>query len=150
MTKNIVTSNAEAVQNADALLDACAALRRELVAYERALRRMRAQVLKGEPNPAPEVVQGLVAARRRFNECVDELERCRRRWRSTYFQLQVNSGKSLGAIAREWGLSRQLVSRLMNGDAGTESSTSRRSRRNPAEPLLAEPTDTRRSVALTT
>jgi len=125
MTDNNIASNVEAAQDADALLDACIALRRELVAYEREVRRMRTRVLKGKPNPAPEVVPELVAARRRFNDCFDDLERCRRRWRTTYFQLQVDSGMSLGAIAREWGLSRQLVSRLMNGDAGTELTRSR-------------------------
>jgi hypothetical protein len=120
MTRNDIASNAEAVQDTDALLDACAALRRELIGYERELRRMRARVLDGEPKPAPEVAPELVASRRRFNDCFDELERCRRRWRTTYFQLQVESGKSLGAIAREWGLSRQLVSRLLNGVGATE------------------------------
>jgi hypothetical protein len=125
MTKDNAASNAEAVRDADALLDACAALRRELVAYERELRRMRTRVLKGQPNPAPEVVPGLVESRRRFNDCFDELERCRRRWRTTYFQLQVDSGMSLGAIAREWGLSRQLVSRLMHGDSGSDLAPSR-------------------------
>jgi hypothetical protein len=120
MTNNDISSNAEAAQDADALLDACTALRRELVAYEREVRRMRARVLKGKPNPAPEVVPELVAARHRFNDSFDELERCRRRWRTTYFQLQIDSGMSLGAIAREWGLSRQLVSRLINGDTSTE------------------------------
>ena len=120
MTKDDSASNAEALQDADALLDACAALRRELVTYEREVRRMRARVSRGKPNPAPEVVPELVASRRRFNDRFDELERCRRRWRTTYFRLQLDSGMSLGAIAREWGLSRQLVSRLMNGDPGTE------------------------------
>ena len=83
---------------------------------------MRARVVKGNPNPAPAVVPGLIAARHRFNERFDQLEQCRRRWRASYFQLQVDSGMSHGAIAREWGLSRQLVSRLMNGDSVAESS----------------------------
>jgi len=117
MAVHNTVSNTAAAQDAEALLDACVALRRELVGYEREVRRMRNRVLKGKPNPAPEVVPGLVAARHRFNECFDQLEQCRRRWRTTYFQLQIDSGKSLGAIAREWGLSRQLVSRLMNGQA---------------------------------
>ena len=120
MATNNTASNADAAKDADALLDACAALRLELVAYEREVRRMRTRVLKGKPNPAPEVVPELIEARLRFNERFDELERCRRRWRTTYFQLQVDSGMSLGAIAREWGLSRQLVSRLMNGEDAKE------------------------------
>ncbi len=128
MAKNNAAWNAEAAQDADALLGACAALRRELVSYEREVRRMRNQVLKGKPNPAPEVVPGLIAARQRFNDRFDELERCRRRWRTAFFQLQLDSGMSLGAIAREWGLSRQLVSRLMNEEPETESTARSRSR----------------------
>ena len=112
-------SNVEAVEQADALLDASAALRRELVEYERQLRRMRTRVLKGRPNPPPQVVPDLIAARIRVNERFDSMELCRRRWRVAFFRLQAGTGMSLGAIAREWGLSRQLVSRLMNQESDT-------------------------------
>jgi hypothetical protein len=116
MHENEMTANTEAVQHADAVLAASAALRRELMVYERELRRSRARVLKGQLSPAPEVVPDLIAVRVRINERFDELERCRRRWRVAYFRLQADTGMSYGAIAREWGLSRQLVSRLMNDD----------------------------------
>jgi hypothetical protein len=107
-------TNVHAAQSADALLEASAALRRELVNYERELRRARTRVLKATPSPPPHLVPDLIAVRQRVNERIDDMERCRRLWRVAFFRLQVNEGMSLGAIAREWGLSRQLVSRLMN------------------------------------
>ena len=113
-------SNVEAAQRADALLGASAALRRELVQYEREVRRMRTRVLNGKPNPPTHIVPDLIAARIRVNERFDDLERCRRRWRVAFFRLQTDAGMSLGAIAREWGLSRQLVSRLMSDELEDE------------------------------
>jgi hypothetical protein len=113
------TQSVEAAEVADELLGACAALRHELVLYERELRRMRNRVLKGMPNPEPHVVPELVEARVRMNTRFEEMERCRRQWRVAYFGLQTASGMSLGAIAREWGLSRQLVSRLMGSETAT-------------------------------
>jgi hypothetical protein len=113
-------SNVEAAQHADALLGASAALRRELVQYERQVRRMRTRVLNGKPNPPTHIVPALIAARIHVNERFDDLERCRRRWRVAFFRLQAGTGMSLGAIAREWGLSRQLVSRLMSDELGDE------------------------------
>jgi hypothetical protein len=111
-------STIESVERADALLQASVALRRELVASERQLRRMRSRIIKGRPNPAPEEVPELVATRVRVNERFDEHERCRRLFRVAYLRLQADSGMSFGAIAREWGFSRQLVSRLMNESPG--------------------------------
>jgi len=107
-------SKVEASEHADALLDASAALRRELVLYERQVRRMRTQVRRGKLNPPSHLLRDLVEVRVRVNERFDELERCRRRWRVAFFQLQADTGMSLGAIARQWGLSRQRVSRLMS------------------------------------
>ncbi len=115
MRVNETLSNPEtAAYKADALLEASVALRQELVVFERQLRRMRAQLMKGNSEPPPRVVPEFIAARIRVNERFDELERCRRAWRVAYFRLQIDTGMSFGAIAREWGLSRQLVSRLMN------------------------------------
>jgi hypothetical protein len=116
MGVNETKAKAEAVRRADALLDASASLRRELVKYERELRRARTRVLNGKPNPSPHILPDLVAVRLRLNKCFDELERCRRRWRVAFFRLQTDAGMSLGAIAREWSLSRQLVSRLMSDE----------------------------------
>ena len=118
---NGASSNAEAVHKADALLEASAALRRELVVWERQIRQMRARVVKGNPNPRPEVVPAFVASRLRVNDRFDELEQRRRVWRAAYFRLQAEAGMSFGAIARQWGLSRQLVSRLMNDEGAGRS-----------------------------
>jgi len=116
MRTNSAMSTADAARRADELLEASATLRRELVGWERQIRRFRTRAMNGQLNPRPEVVPELVAARQRVNERFDELERCRRRWRAAYFHLQAESGMSLGAIARQWSLSRQLISRLMNDD----------------------------------
>jgi AraC-like DNA-binding protein len=113
------SSNVEACECADALLEASSALRRELLLYEREIRRMRTRVLRGRLNPPSRLLPDLIAVRIRVNERFDELERCRRRWRVAFFQLQADTGMSLGAIAREWGLSRQLVSRLMSDHTET-------------------------------
>jgi hypothetical protein len=109
---NVTFTCAEAAKRADALLEASAALRRELLAYERELRRARTRVSSGKP--LTRAVPDLIAVRNRVSDCLDEMDRCRRRVRVAYYSLQASEGMSLGAIAREWGLSRQLVSRLMN------------------------------------
>jgi hypothetical protein len=110
-------STTELEQLADALLEASAALHRELIASERQLR-TRTPLMKGEPNPAPKDVPELIATRIRVNERFDEHERCRRFFRAAYFRLQADTGRSFGTIAREWGFSRQLVSLLVNDRPG--------------------------------
>jgi len=116
MSVNDTFTKVDAAECADALLEAVAALRHELVTYEREVRQARTRVLRAKPDPLAPRVPDLIAVRQRVNECLDEFERCRRLWRVAFFRLQAQDGKSLGAIAREWGFSRQLVSRLMNGD----------------------------------
>ena len=61
------SGGAEAAQGADALLEASAALRRELVLYERELRRTRARILKQQWTEAPDR-EGLIALRRDLTE----------------------------------------------------------------------------------
>jgi hypothetical protein len=105
---------------ADALLEASVALRRELLVFERELRRTRKRVMKGQLDVDPSTIPDLIAVRVNVNGRFEELERCRRRWRAVYFRLEAEAGKSFGEIARQWGLSRQLVSRLMNDEWGRD------------------------------
>jgi len=54
-----------------------------------------------------------------LNEHIDQLERARQRTRRAYFGMAVDEGLSHGEIARRWGISRQLVSRIL-GQASTD------------------------------
>ncbi len=54
----------------------------------------------------------------RLTDRIEHLEHMRRMWRVAMFRLQADAGMSLAAIARQWGLSRQLVSRLLRDDTG--------------------------------
>jgi hypothetical protein len=107
---------ARAVQHADELLSGCAALRADLRAYESAVRRVRARTIRANADETVVDVSEFIAVRSRVTDSIDALETRRRDWRVSLFHLQVDAGMSLAQIARQWGVSRQLVSRLINDD----------------------------------
>ncbi len=105
----------QAVREADELLTTCVALRAELRRYEQAVRRARLRTSRGQAVEAVSDNPDFARVRARLTDRIAELEQRRRAWRSTMFRLQAQAGLSLAAIARQWGLSRQLVSRLIHG-----------------------------------
>jgi hypothetical protein len=56
------------------------------------------------------------ALRASLTTSLDDLERARHRSQQLMFRLLQAEGKSMSEIARAWGISRQLVSRLINED----------------------------------
>ena len=112
---------AQAVQQADELIAACVALRADLRAYESVVRKVRTQTARGPAQNAVGGVADFVDVRTRLSDGIAMLEQCRRRWRSSLFHYQADGGMSLAAIARDWGFSRQLVSRLFNDEFASDS-----------------------------
>lgn len=55
-----------------------------------------------------------IALRAALSSSLDELEKARHRVQRLLFRLLYTEGKSMSEIARMWGISRQLVSRLLN------------------------------------
>lgn len=105
---------AQAIHHADELLAACAALRTNLRAYESAVRKVRTRTARAAPHRAVADVTGFATVRSQLTRGIGELEDRRRAWRNSLFRYQAEAGMSLAAIARDWGFSRQLVSRLIN------------------------------------
>jgi len=54
------------------------------------------------------------ALRTSLSTSLDNLERTRHQAQRQLFRILRNEGKSMAEIARAWGISRQLVSRLIN------------------------------------
>jgi hypothetical protein len=94
-------------------LESAAVLRTELRGFETAIRKVRRYVVKGVPADEMKNIVDMRAAREALTQAATDFETARHAGRNAVFRLQAASGMSKGAIAREWGLSRQLVSRMM-------------------------------------
>jgi len=90
-----------------------AALRRFERAMERACRQVEREV------PVHEIMGqiGVGELRADLVERLTRFEEARHRMRMACFRLSLTEGLSIGAIARLWGISRQLASRLVNETA---------------------------------
>ena len=90
-----------------------AALRRFERAMERACRQVEREV------PVHEIMGqiGVGELRADLVERLTRFEEARHRMRTACFRLSLTEGLSIGAIARLWGISRQLASRLVNETA---------------------------------
>jgi hypothetical protein len=114
---------AAAVQDLDALLQSAATLRVELRGFEVALRRARGHLARGHAAEDLDRVIDITAARENLSVAAAEFQLHRHVSRLAVFRVQAAEGMSIGAIARIWGLSRQLVSRTLREDQalpGTE------------------------------
>ncbi len=107
-------SEVELLVHTDALLAACASLRGDLRAYETTLRRIRAQIVKRRDPSTLTDVPDFVRVRSALTAGIADVEFHRRRWRATLFRFQAAGGLDLKTIGQRWGLSRQLVSRLVH------------------------------------
>ena len=91
-----------------------ATLRAGLRRYERALERVSRQVERDVPLHE---VMGQIGVGELRAELVERLTRfveARHRMRVACFRMSLTEGLSIGDIARLWGISRQLASRLIN------------------------------------
>src|SRR4051794_1105560 len=110
-----------ALEDLDALLQSAAAMRVELRGFEAALRRARSHLARGGGAEQLHGVLDITAARAGLTRAAAEFQLDRRNSRLSMFRAQLAEGMSIGAIARSWGLSRQLVSRTLR-EAGANGS----------------------------
>ncbi len=110
---SIETLRADAVTEFDLLLQSAAVLRAELRSFETGMRRARGHLVRGRAAAKMHDVLDISVVRQVLTRAAADFEATRHATRISIFRLQVAEGMSLGAIAREWGLSRQLVSRML-------------------------------------
>ena len=94
-----------------------ATLRAALRRYEVVLGRVHRQVERGAPLHEVMGKIGVSDLRAELVERLDRFEEARRRMRVACFRMSLSEGLSIGGIARLWGISRQLASRLVNETA---------------------------------
>jgi hypothetical protein len=109
----IESIRADAVKRADVLLETAAALRAELRGFETAIRKVRRYVGDGSSTQEMQDLVDMAAVRETLTRAATDFEVARHEARLTVWQLQRAEGMSVGAIARGWRLSRQLVSRTL-------------------------------------
>jgi hypothetical protein len=109
----IETLRAVAVTDLDLLLESAAALRTELRGFETALRKVRRHLAGGGAAADLREVLDIGTARETLTRAADVFQAVRHTSRISIFRVQAAEGMSVGAIARDWGLSRQLVSRML-------------------------------------
>jgi hypothetical protein len=110
---SIETLRGGAYREVDLLLQAAAALRAQLRNFETALRHLRGHLGRAAATSEMHDVLDFSAVRETLSHATDDFEAARHATRISIFRLQAAQGMSVGAIAREWGLSRQLVSRML-------------------------------------
>jgi hypothetical protein len=125
-----------AVANTDALLESAAALRAQLRAFETTLRRAKVYFERGGSAADLHGELDITAARETLTRAAADFEAARHASRLAVFRVQQAEGMSVGAIARAWGLSRQLVSRTLK-EARDATDSDAVSRRDPAQPMSA-------------
>lgn len=119
----IESLRAVAVTDLDLLLESAAALRAELRGFETALRKVRRHLVRGAAAAALHDVLDIVAARETLTNVAGVFQTIRHTSRISIFRVQAAEGMSVGAIARDWGLSRQLVSRMLKTPTDQAGST---------------------------
>jgi hypothetical protein len=116
---------AVAVSDLDLLLESAAALRAELRGFETALRKVRRHLARGGPAADLHKVLDIVTARETLTSVAGVFQTIRHTSRISIFRVQAAEGMSVGAIARDWGLSRQLVSRMLKHREPSDQSKAR-------------------------
>jgi hypothetical protein len=106
-----------AIAELDSLLENAATLRAELRTFETALRKARGHLVRGRAAEDLEQVIDIVTARDGLTRAATDFQVSRHSSRVSIFRAQAAEGMSIGSIARSWGISRQLVSRILKTDA---------------------------------
>ncbi|HXQ18470.1 MAG TPA: hypothetical protein VN781_02470 [Acidimicrobiales bacterium] len=94
------------------LQQAVSALRAKLSLLESRVERARLHLAAGGPAADLPRVAHVMESRAEVNGALAEVQRMRHRSQRSLFLLAVEEGFSLAEIARTWGISRQLVSRM--------------------------------------
>lgn len=120
---SIESRRGDAVSDIDELLRCATALRAELRVFETGLRRVRGHLDRGTSASELHDSLDIATARETLSQAAAEFQAARHASRLSVFRLQAAEGMSIAEIARVWGLSRQLVSRMMKDAAGPPKST---------------------------
>jgi DNA-directed RNA polymerase subunit N (RpoN/RPB10) len=96
----------------DRVLDAMGEARQSLRRAETTYRRFRGRIEKGATVEEAFAGLGVAEQRRDLTDTLDRCEHARHESRLTIIKQGVSEGLSLGALARLWGVSRQLITRL--------------------------------------
>ena len=110
---SIDTLRDEVLGELDLLVESAATLRGELRGFEVAIKKARRYLEKGGAAGNMRSVVDIGAAREQLSQVAEKFQTHRHKARLAVFRMQIAEGLSVGAIAREWGLSRQLVSRML-------------------------------------
>lgn len=94
------------------LLDALAELRRTTRSAESDIRKALKLALSGSDIATAVVAFNPSGTRQSMNDALDEVEAARHEMRLRIFQIGLNEGMTIGDLARAFGFSRQLASRI--------------------------------------
>jgi hypothetical protein len=112
--KSPMNERAQALAGLHEFREEAATLRAGLRRYERALERVCRQVEREVPLHEVMGQIGVGELRAELVERLTRFEEARHRMRVACFRMSLTEGLSIGEIARLWGISRQLASRLIN------------------------------------
>jgi hypothetical protein len=119
---SLETRRERAIGDVDVLLESAAALRAELRIFEAALRKGRRHLVRGGAAAELNEAIDIATARENLSQVAADFQAARYASRLSVFRVQAAEGMSIGAIARSWGLSRQLISRMMKEPPSDQSS----------------------------
>ena len=107
----------DAVRTLAEMEDAIVRTRNQLKTMETLMRRVRKMLESGRS--AVEVAQlaNAAAARAATSEIIREVQGARHRAQQAQFKMAAAEGSTMAEIARRWGVSRQLVSRMVKEPA---------------------------------
>ena len=97
---------------------ASSSLRSSLLLLEERVQRARHHLVGGGPVADLPRVAHVMEQRAKVNACLADMQQARHRSQRSLFLLAVDEGFSLAEIARTWGISRQLVSRMTKEEPG--------------------------------
>ena len=112
----------QAITTLDDFIEALTDARGDLHEIQSALEANRRHLVGGGRANDMTALFDLPSLRLTLTERLDRIERARMECRRALWRLQVSEGATIAEIAREWGLSRQLVSRALSNDSSKISS----------------------------
>ena len=136
-----VNERAQALARLREFRQEAATLRAGLRRYERALERVCRRVERDVPLHEVMAQIGVGDLRADLVERLTRFEEARHRMRLACFHMSLTEGLSIGDIARLWGISRQLASRLINEAAESPASERDQKATSDLPPRLREIVD---------
>jgi hypothetical protein len=100
------------VKALEGVIEASISARQALRQSETVLRRLQRRIEKGLSVAEAFAGLGMADSRRATFDSINALEHARREARRALIALGMSEGLSLGQMARQWGVSRQLVTRM--------------------------------------